>query len=505
MGANNDTDSDYDADDLPSDDEDLLDLPPAECPGKGRRLWDSSLVYPNGVQNWCHLPNIFAAFAYECPCDHKCLARVKDCHGDAAGHALCFHRQGVRAKAKELGQGGLRDHMASVYAAHYDKVNGVLTRSFVVGDVGDVCERAFAVACGLSEVTYARARRDAIADRPRHAVRVEHRQDRFGKERGELDAWVRRLRDTLEGDKNSTGSKWYMKKTTEAQLWKMFQRDCDRARQPTVGTPRLLYKVFNEHAEIHQQKPTGHDICDTCGDLDEKRAKLEGLTDAASVALRETLRQQQRAHDAFHGRERGYFNDNTLHAKLTPQETTCITIDAPTKNQFDIPAQARARRDTVKRLAGMERWQSKLEGVLDAGVGMLIFIARAALCGGSNLVCTVLMLTLAHHVAVGRPLGRRLHLQLDNTTAENKNSTVLGFVALLVQWGVFAEASIFFMPKGHTFNLLDQTFSPLILLLKQQVRYMCPRLPASPSLASVSKHTATAHSALCPPHRRASR
>eukprot|EP00962_Isochrysis_galbana_P015053 scaffold4312_cov101-Isochrysis_galbana.AAC.1 len=69
---------------------------------------------------------------------------------------------------------------------------------------------------------------------------------------------------------------------------------------------------------------------------------------------------------------------------------------------------ARARRDTVKRLAGMERWQSKLDGVLDAGVGMLIYIARAALCGGANLVCTVLMLTLAHHVCgCGPRRGRR--------------------------------------------------------------------------------------------------
>lgn len=93
---------------------------------------------------------------------------------------------------------------------------------------------------------------------------------------------------------------------------------------------------------------------------------------------------------------------------------------------------------------------------------MYVFLARHALGGGPNLVCTVLLLSLLKHVEVGRPLGRKLHLQLDNTTSENKNNTVIGFVALLVAWGVFHEASIFFMTVGHTYNELDAAFSPLI-------------------------------------------
>lgn len=97
-----------------------------------------------------------------------------------------------------------------------------------------------------------------------------------------------------------------------------------------------------------------------------------------------------------------------------------------------------------------------------AGVGMYVFLARDALGGGPNLVCTVLMLSLRAHLDVGRPLGTKLHLQLDNTTAENKNNTVLGMVALLVAWGVFREASIFFMTVGHTYNELDAAFAPLI-------------------------------------------
>lgn len=93
---------------------------------------------------------------------------------------------------------------------------------------------------------------------------------------------------------------------------------------------------------------------------------------------------------------------------------------------------------------------------------MHVFLAREALGGGPNLVCTVLLLSLRAHIELGRPLGTKLHLQLDNTTAENKNSTVLGLVGLLVAWGVFREASIFFMTVGHTYNELDAAFAPLI-------------------------------------------
>lgn len=96
---------------------------------------------------------------------------------------------------------------------------------------------------------------------------------------------------------------------------------------------------------------------------------------------------------------------------------------------------------------------------------MYVFIAREALGGGPNLVCTVLVLSIRAHLEAGRPLGSKLHLQLDNTTSENKNIAVIGLVALLVAWGVFREASIFFMPVGHTYNELDATFTPLIDML----------------------------------------
>ena len=103
-----------------------------------------------------------------------------------------------------------------------------------------------------------------------------------------------------------------------------------------------------------------------------------------------------------------------------------------------------------------------MEGVLLAGFGMFAYLAHVHIAAGANLVCTVLMKSLANMVEAGRPLGSSLRVHVDKTTAENKNGTVIGMCAWLVQAGKFEDVTIFFMPVGHTFNALDQSFRPLI-------------------------------------------
>jgi hypothetical protein len=45
---------------------------------------------------------------------------------------------------------------------------------------------------------------------------------------------------------------------------------------------------------------------------------------------------------------------------------------------------------------------------------------------------------------------KRLILQADNTTSQNKNCFVIGFLALLVHLGLFEDAELYFLPVGHT-------------------------------------------------------
>lgn len=129
-------------------------------------------------------------------------------------------------------------------------------------------------------------------------------------------------------------------------------------------------------------KPTGHSICDTCSDIHAERLSIEGMDPDRLAELDE----QAELHLEFHTRERAYYDDAVLTATQSPHLVTTFTIDAPTQHQFDLPCQARWKRDVAKRLDGASRWQSKVEAVLDAGVGMFVYVVRLGLGGGPNLV-----------------------------------------------------------------------------------------------------------------------
>lgn len=48
---------------------------------------------------------------------------------------------------------------------------------------------------------------------------------------------------------------------------------------------------------------------------------------------------------------------------------------------------------------------------------------------------------------------------MDNCTRENKNKYMLGYLEILVAWGVFTEVHASFLPLGHTHTDIDQLFS----------------------------------------------
>lgn len=256
----------------------------------------------------------------------------------------------------------MRRHLSQ----HFDATMCHFTNTFVVGDCAHVCERAFAVGSGISETTFARARTDVMQDRGWHSHRASTKERRKCDARRELDGWVRLQRETMEGDKIS-GQKWYTEKTTAKALWARYVASCDRAKQPTVGNMRLLHTLWREHKEFKTKPPTGHAICSLCGDFASRRLTLQKYNDAGSRQLLSELDAKIAAHHTFHVAERQYYDDAVARATHIPTDVTTITIDAPTKHQFDLPSQARATRDTVKRLDGSSRWHSKLEGVLDAG------------------------------------------------------------------------------------------------------------------------------------------
>lgn len=196
--------------------------------GMARRLWDRRALFPAGVEKWDNAANCHAALTYECPCGGRCLSRVADVI------ALYDHRKQLRAHVgKNNRSGKLRDVLRDRLKEHYDADLGAFSQSFVVSGVGGICERAYAVAAGVSEATYVRARADVTKSRPYHSGRQKVRVERVSEARRQLDAWVRTQRNTMEGNKTS-GLKWYTERVTEKQLWNRYVNTCDRAQVNTI-------------------------------------------------------------------------------------------------------------------------------------------------------------------------------------------------------------------------------------------------------------------------------
>lgn len=164
-----------------------------------------------------------------------------------------------------------------------------------------MCERPFAVALGVSEATFARARAHITKDRPTHAGTVPQREKLTSFARSVLDAWVSAQPNKMEGDK-ITGNKWYTVKTTEKQLWHRYLVCCDKAQQPCVGSYRLLHSILNSHSEISELKPTGHAICDTCSEIHSGRPSLEGDSSENAKQRSAELDVEAEGHRQFHSR-----------------------------------------------------------------------------------------------------------------------------------------------------------------------------------------------------------
>ena len=69
-------------------------------------------------------------------------------------------------------------------------------------------------------------------------------------------------------------------------------------------------------------------------------------------------------------------------------------------------------------------------------------------------------------------LPKKLFLQLDNSTKDNKNRYVMAFFSLLIAQRIFKKMTIGFLIIGHTHEDIDAHFSNLSKLLKMKNTYV---------------------------------
>lgn len=199
-------------------------------------------------------------------------------------------------------------------------------------------------------------------------------------------------------------------------------------------------------------------ICDTCSRL-KQTVQLAGgeAAEEARAVLHGHLRYVTGAREAMRlRRERAIAHRG---------EVLYINIDGMDQAKTNLPNDlAKGKSDDV----GMPL-TAKLLGAIAYGRGWWGFWSFPEWAASSNLTLTALC-QMFRDVAREDPSGSDLpvpranlppvlHLQMDNTSKDNKNHYLLGFSGMLVAERVFREVHAFFLPVGHTHQEIDQTFS----------------------------------------------
>lgn len=96
-----------------------------------------------------------------------------------------------------------------------------------------------------------------------------------------------------------------------------------------------------------------------------------------------------------------------------------------------------------------ENLKTKLCGVLAEGRWFQGHVTYPHYPEGANVMVTILHHALVKHVNWYNSLPQVLFLQLDNCGRDNKNHTMLAYLAYLVQQNVFTEVYIDFLPVGE--------------------------------------------------------
>ena len=87
---------------------------------------------------------------------------------------------------------------------------------------------------------------------------------------------------------------------------------------------------------------------------------------------------------------------------------------------------------------------------------------------GNNITIECMWRIIEDTIAREGVLPPVFYLQLDNTSKQCKGQWLFGFLACLVQWGVFEKIVVSFLPVGHTHEDIDQIFSRLAMYLRHR-------------------------------------
>ena len=140
------------------------------------------------------------------------------------------------------------------------------------------------------------------------------------------------------------------------------------------------------------------------------------------------------------------------------QSVMTIIADGMDQSKFRVPRWGPIK---LKALDSFPRPALHVAGVWCHGHSLQLGVSTPDVPKDSNTNIEMLSIMLDSVLGKGKQLPQHLHLQLDNTSRENKNQKVFRWCMVLVLRGVFRSVSLNFLRKGHTHEDIDGIFGQL--------------------------------------------
>ena len=284
-------------------------------------------------------------------------------------------------------------------------------------------------------------------------------------------AWFNILKDCLE----------QMPDTPVYQLAAPMKKDVyqwyldDHARLPDLYPPihtSYFMATWRKHVpEVRLRRVLRFTKCKECESLREKRWDRSASQESRDKALSDL-----QTHYRFVKGERGYALTKAHKGVINPTKVLSMAQDGTSQLPNGIPQFAQA-------LHGQEQAHNRMHHHMTLtmvhGMGTKCYVTRDNIAGDPNLSVECLQRTLQWVEDVRGELPPQLYLQLDNCWRENKNNTLINWLASLVERGLFPGGiEVGFLPMGHTHNEVDQAASRISIALRRRDIHTAAQLMA---------------------------
>lgn len=271
-------------------------------------------------------------------------------------------------------------------------------------------------------------------------------------------AWFKKYFSAI-GDFMPHSKKVHLPPTLKKSLQRIYLADIARMgvsyKPLEIKQWRAVWKEHFPQVVVGEYSPFAS--CEVCAKF------LRELQQNTTIAERAALRANQEKHINFVKAERHCYHEVRFDARLCAGVILSMIIDGMDQEKTYLPY----RWPLDKAIAGLMRLKTHLTGVFMHGQSpsCLLFVDFSDIPHDPNLICHVINQSLLSLPQI----PRHFHLQLDNTTRENKNWVVLTFLAVLILQGTFETVQVSFLPVGHTHEDIDAVFSVIARLLKRSI------------------------------------